>query len=426
MVEKKNENWSVNSGKWAYSKDATQQRGAESPSPQRFRWNLAFLAAMAAVAVAALLWLGAFQSLSGMVPSSFWTMFGQRPTVSTETVPQQGSGRSDLEAENARLKDELVEKQRVIDEKQREIDQLQQGAQEVPQLPEEYTVTKRLTTMLNGRSFDLIVDHKFVRGKDHWTQASCYVVPKISGVTYSIDLIRRDQPDYLPKVRLATPDTLIRAGLTWPDIFTLGSSCPWMDGASYSKEELGRIALSEDPEASGSGDQGTLEPLPEPTPEPPVSVRNARQVHRFKDMVGRDIRKLFGISQTECEAFCINDSSCAGYTYDNWNRLCIPKGGIGSLRLEPRSTTVILTDAQPSSSLAPAVMTPRRDRAFPDPAYQSAFAASYEVCSERCMQDSACLGVNFIESSSQCKLFAQPSEYGPRPGVTLGYKSQLE
>lgn len=431
MVDK-NDNWSVNSGKWAYSKEASHQAEVNSHSSRNISRRLAYLAAIAVFGLAVLQWIGALQSLSGMLPSSFWSKFSQRPTSSMATDPQQGLGNSDLEEENARLKADLAEKQRQIDEQKRIIDQRQpQREQEATQFPAEYTVAKRSTATLHGKQFFVIAEHQFVSGKDHWTQASCYVAPEINGVKYSIDLIRRDQPDYLPNVRLATTDTLSRASLSWPDVFDLGSHCPWMDGASYAKEELSGIALSEAPEATGPGDQAILdqailEPLLQPTREPSVPARDARQLYRSKDMVGMDIKRLSGISQTECEALCINDSSCVGYTYDNWNRLCIPKSGIGRLRLEPRSTTVILSDAKPTSSNAPPMMTPRRERAFPDPAYHSALTASYEVCSDMCLQDSACLGVNFIALSSQCRFFAQPSEYGPRAGVMLGYKSQRE
>jgi hypothetical protein len=421
-----NNGWSVNSGPRAYSPELPQQRQVGRNSSRKTSTRLTYLAAIAVVGLALVLWFGVFQSLFGMLPSSVWSILGQQPTLSAEPDPQQHSRNSDLEDENARLKADLAEKQQEINKKQLIIDlQQQRGEQEATHSPEEYTVTKRSTAMLNGKHFTLITDHHYVGDKDQWTQATCYVTPEVDRVVYLIDLIRRDQSDSQPKPRLATPETLRRANLSWPDVFYLGSSCLWIDGARYSKEDLSIIALSEGSETAVKNDQASSEPPPQSTPDPSGLVRNALQ-YRFKDMVGEDIRKLSAISQTECESLCINDRSCVGYTYDNWNRLCIPKSGISKLRLEPRSTTVILSNEEPASSTAPPVMTPRIERAFPDSAYRSAWATSYEVCSDLCLQDDACLGVNFIVSSSQCKFFAQPSEYSPRTGVTLGYKSQME
>ena len=168
----------------------------------------------------------------------------------------------------------------------------------------------------------------------------------------------------------------------------------------------------------------TVPPLPAPSAAQQEPSRGSRQVFPARDLVGSDITRLSGISQTECEALCINNDTCKGYTYDNWNRMCITKNGVSNFRIEPRSTAVIFSGQVPSLSTAAVVMVKRRDREFRDASYASKLTSDYDSCANSCLRDDRCLGVNFNQSSGSCQFFAAPSEYVPVSGIMLGYKYQ--
>lgn len=150
-----------------------------------------------------------------------------------------------------------------------------------------------------------------------------------------------------------------------------------------------------------------------------------RLVFEARDMVGGDGTTLKGLTQDDCEAKCRSDTLCKGYTYDRWNRLCLQKAGTGLLRIEPRSITVLFAEQAPRESSAPLQMTKRNGRAFPNAPYKRLSFGSYDECANYCMDDGRCLGMNFTEASNKCDLFAAPSEYAPKDGVSLGIKSQV-
>lgn len=434
----KNEKWSVNSGKWAYSKGSPGEAGPAAAAGRRRPMLIAALVALAGVGLAASLWLGLVRlpgSPLDMLPPAVRSFIGfgappdTQPAAPPATVPPSPDT-SRLEAENTQLKRQLEEKQKTIDEKQQIIDRQAQEhpAAQGPAMPAEYSIIRTAGVARNLQEAVVYADHQFVAGQEHWVRASCYFSPVVNGVKYWIDLARREQPDFAPKIRLASPETLDRAGVTWPDVFYLASKCPWMDSASFTPDQLSSLALLERPEPSppepSPPEVTPVPPMPPPDPVPPQPERSTRRVFQARDMVGSDITKLAGIGQTECEALCVNDRSCQGYTYDNWNRLCITKASVGSLRIEPRSTTVVFSANTPSASNIAPTMTMRRGRAFRDSAYNFALASGYEACANLCLQDDKCLGVNFNQTSNQCQFFASPSEYEPSSGITLGYKSQ--
>lgn len=148
-----------------------------------------------------------------------------------------------------------------------------------------------------------------------------------------------------------------------------------------------------------------------------------RHVFQARDMMGGDDSVLKNVTQEACETSCRADTVCKGYTYDKWNRVCLIKSGLGLLRLEPRSVTVVFTEPQPRESASPAQMTRRNGRVFPDAPYRTVAADTFEQCSDTCLGERQCLGVNY-RATGQCELIRSPSEYSPSAGVTLAIKSQ--
>ena len=161
------------------------------------------------------------------------------------------------------------------------------------------------------------------------------------------------------------------------------------------------------------------------TGETTGDMKLKRLVFEARDMVGGDGTTLKGLTQDDCEAKCRADTLCKGYTYDRWNHLCLQKTGTGLLRIEPRSITILFAEQAPRESSAPLQITKRNGRAFPDAPYKRLSLGGYEECANYCLGDGRCLGMNFTEASNRCDLFAAPSEYAPKPGVSLGIKSQV-
>ena len=431
MVDK-NEKWSVNSGKWAYSRGPASQVGPPTSARLRKVPMIVSMISLVCIGLLASVWLGFLRlpriSIDTSQPSA---SSGPEPHAGSENqvqdrttavAPSQDTSR--LAVENLKLKLQLEEEQKTVDEKQQVIDRQSKELQgrSNPTTPPEYSIIR---TTITTKNMIVYADHQFVAGQDHWVRASCYASPVVNGVRYWIELARREQPDFSPKARLATPETLNGAGLTWPDVFSLASNCPWMDDAHYSAQQLGSTALTERQESPLPAPVlVTVPPLPAPSTVQQQPSRGSRQVFPARDLVGSDITRLSGISQTECEALCINNDTCKGYTYDNWNRMCITKNGVSNFRIEPRSTAVIFSGQVPSLSTAAVVMVKRRDREFRDASYASKLTSDYDSCANSCLRDDRCLGVNFNQSSGSCQFFAAPSEYVPVSGIMLGYKYQ--
>ena len=81
--------------------------------------------------------------------------------------------------------------------------------------------------------------HQFSSNQDkHWAFAWCYVSPVVDGARIWVDLVKREEPNYSPNARVASDQTLAKAGMQWSDVFFLGSNCQWMDGSFYSESQL--------------------------------------------------------------------------------------------------------------------------------------------------------------------------------------------
>jgi hypothetical protein len=159
-----------------------------------------------------------------------------------------------------------------------------------------------------------------------------------------------------------------------------------------------------------------------PTSDPPKT--RERAVFEARDMIGGDAATKRGVSQADCETTCRSDSLCRAFTYDRWNRLCLIKSELGLLRVEPRSVTVVLSGPTPRESSAPLQIMKRNGRAFPDSPYKTARTGDYDDCAQSCMNDTKCLGINYINAAGRCEMFDTPSEYSPRDGVSIGVKYQ--
>lgn len=165
-------------------------------------------------------------------------------------------------------------------------------------------------------------------------------------------------------------------------------------------------------------------PATSPVPQPvDMGAKPPRQVFEARSMTTRGSTKS-GLTANECEASCRMDSSCKGFTYEIWNERCITRDTLGLLRIDPGSKTVIFSDSTPGESSFAPIITRYQNRAFSNTPFRSDPQDSYEECSNSCLTNTTCLGLNFHSTSGQCELFAAPSQFSTTEGIILGIKTQ--
>jgi hypothetical protein len=97
-------------------------------------------------------------------------------------------------------------------------------------------VTK--TTTVLGRDWVVEAGHHFASETDaNWSYAWCYTRAVVDRVTINVELASRTTPQLAPLTRLATPQTLAKAGLDDNSVRILTEKCPWLDGKDFSSEE---------------------------------------------------------------------------------------------------------------------------------------------------------------------------------------------
>jgi hypothetical protein len=94
------------------------------------------------------------------------------------------------------------------------------------------------TTTVLGRDWVVEAGHHFASETDaNWSYAWCYTRAVVDGVTINVELASRTTPQLALLTRLATPQTLAKAGLDDNSVRILTEKCPWLDGKDFSSEE---------------------------------------------------------------------------------------------------------------------------------------------------------------------------------------------
>ena len=160
------------------------------------------------------------------------------------------------------------------------------------------------------------------------------------------------------------------------------------------------------------------------TPAPPSQARTFQRYSHY-DLAAGDEWQSDAWDAPGCENKCKENSACAGFTYDGWNRRCFLKRDLGGIRLNPRATSGVLSsEPQPVKSGAPVVMKYYNNRAFPGQAEQSQAAKDRDGCERACWGIASCIGFSFHKAERRCDLFDNPQEYGKQSGVYSGAKEQ--
>jgi hypothetical protein len=115
---------------------------------------------------------------------------------------------------------------------------------------------------------------------------------------------------------------------------------------------------------------------------------------RNRDLRGDDLATLKNINASACESACAANTDCKGYSFDNWNSYCFLKSSVGSLRLEPRSTTGVRQGLPPPDN------------------------------EEQCSDDQSCVAFTFDKKAQSCRMFESPTEYVTTRTSDSGAKRQ--
>jgi hypothetical protein len=143
------------------------------------------------------------------------------------------------------------------------------------------------------------------------------------------------------------------------------------------------------------------------------------------DISGADLRTVKRVDHAKCVAACRSDERCRAYSYDKWNRWCFLKSGIGSLLLDPSSSTGVrgATGEPAVSELAPR-LDRRSAKKFSGQEYRTAAGPSAESCETMCQQDTKCLGYTFVGSAQKCQLFERIDTFSNDRNAASGVKTQ--
>jgi hypothetical protein len=144
-----------------------------------------------------------------------------------------------------------------------------------------------------------------------------------------------------------------------------------------------------------------------------------------RDMDGGDLTTLKNVDLASCISACKSESECQAYSFDKWNRYCFLKSSVGSLRLDPRSTTGIRQGlATPPTAAGPITMVRYRGKLFPGTGYRTLDRAQFDSCESTCKQEQSCVAFTFQKSEQRCQLFNTTGEYFANSQTDSGVKTQ--
>ncbi|WP_316224877.1 MULTISPECIES: PAN domain-containing protein [unclassified Bradyrhizobium] len=147
---------------------------------------------------------------------------------------------------------------------------------------------------------------------------------------------------------------------------------------------------------------------------------------------GKDLRQVqdSGDQWDKCKLACKADAKCVGYTRDDWNKLCVLKSEVVSLRHDPRLSSGLKKGIKrPVTSTSAAVVEhfPRARIQRDLPPYLAALNSSYEECEQSCKSESDCVAYNFVDATKVCFLLDEEDQLNkpqPDPATESGVKYQ--
>jgi hypothetical protein len=166
-------------------------------------------------------------------------------------------------------------------------------------------------------------------------------------------------------------------------------------------------------------------PQEAPAPTPAPQKRVAYRAYDNREIAGGQMAKLNIRDLPACAAACRGKTSCKGYTFDKWNRVCFLKSSVAEFRLNPRSSSGVRDDVRIPRAPSGAIRMERYpSKAFPGVGYKSVEAGGPDECEDACRLEDACVAFTFRLDEGACHLFRSTGEYFSNQLADSGGKRQ--
>jgi hypothetical protein len=151
-----------------------------------------------------------------------------------------------------------------------------------------------------------------------------------------------------------------------------------------------------------------------------------------RDLDGSDMEKHPNTTQTDCMEMCERNSTCEGFSFDDWNNFCILKTGLRTTRLDPQSISGIKlqtatsrfgSDRLGAPNFAPLVSDTAHlnygskyaryaNAYFPGDGYATYPASSLDHCARQiCEPSQHCVAFTYFTNSNLCRIFSSTGKY---------------
>jgi hypothetical protein len=151
-----------------------------------------------------------------------------------------------------------------------------------------------------------------------------------------------------------------------------------------------------------------------------------------RDLDGSDMEKHPNTTQTDCMQMCERNSTCEGFSFDDWNNFCILKTGLRTTRLDPQSISGIKlqtatsrfgSDRLGAPNFAPLVSDTAHlnygskyaryaNAYFPGDGYATYPASSLDHCARQiCEPSQHCVAFTYFTNSNLCRIFSSTGKY---------------
>lgn len=130
------------------------------------------------------------------------------------------------------------------------------------------------------------------------------------------------------------------------------------------------------------------------------------------DVVGESIENKSAANHGSCVELCKYRDDCSSYTFDRWNRICILKKEISSLRFDPRAISGFRQGmAIPTAQQGIIPLEKHNKKQFYGQQIGSVQQASPADCYGACFQNNKCLAFTATRDGSSCIFFSRVDGY---------------
>ncbi|WP_143274191.1 PAN/Apple domain-containing protein [Bradyrhizobium canariense] len=142
------------------------------------------------------------------------------------------------------------------------------------------------------------------------------------------------------------------------------------------------------------------------------------------DLDGTELQRINSTDETDCSDRCDADTNCVGFSMNIASGLCSLKGGITSMRRDPRVISGLKKGTKrPGISTATPVIEHYTNSRFRSDPYAANLKSSPQECEKQCKADPDCAAFNFATATNICYLIDERLDH---PEKSVGTNSGLK